>query len=86
MDRKISLYIVIPSLAKSINFLVPESMTVGTAKKLILRNLEKKGTLDYKNENVKLIFCSTGYALDDSRRIIDVGISDGSKLILCSQA
>lgn len=84
MDRKISLYIVIPDLAKSINYLVPESMSVGTAKKLILRSLRKKGLLERESEKVQLVFCSTGYALDDSKRLIDVGISDGSKLILCN--
>ncbi len=86
MDRKISLYIVIPNLAKSINYLVPESMAVGTSKKLIIRNLMKNGTIDCESKNTKLIFCSTGYALDDSKTIKDIGISDGSKLILYSQA
>ncbi len=86
MDRKISLYIVLPNLAKSINYLVPESMTVGTAKKLIIRNLMKNGTIDCNSQNTKFIFCSTGYLLDDCKTLKDIGISDGSKLILYSQA
>lgn len=82
MDRKISLYVIVPEASQETNYLAPEGMKVEVFKKLIGKNLLKNRIIKSESSTYDLILCSTGYALEEARTLYDYGISDGEKLIL----
>jgi len=72
----------IPGISNSFQFLIPESMMVGTAQNLICNILQKAG-YDLSNpEKYRLLCVSTGKLLSSTLKIKGSGIVNGTELLL----
>lgn len=82
MERKISLYILLPEQNKRINYLVPQSMLIGTMIKLVCKTLYKTDVLINHDSTYDLISVENGMFMPLNKSIHDSGITDGCELIL----
>ncbi len=82
MDKKISVYVLVPQKCEKINFLVPETMTIDVMKKLIFKLLCKSGYGDFVQENSTLMSCQGVSLMQGIDRLCDIGISDGYEFVL----
>ena len=82
MDKKVSVYVLVPQKCKKINFLVPETMTIDVMRLLILKLLSKSGYDDFVQESSVFISCCDGSLVQGDDRLCDAGISDGYEFVL----
>jgi len=82
MERKVSLYILLPEYNKRINYLVPQSMSIRTMVKLICKTLKKTGVPVDDHMNYSLISMATGMSLEMNKSVYAAGINDGYELLL----
>ena len=82
MERKISLYILIPEHNKRINYLVPQSMLLRTMVKLVCKTLKKTGVPIKHDAAYGLISIENGMFMSLDKSIYDSGITDGCELLL----
>lgn len=82
MERKISLYILLPELNKRINYLVPQSMLLRTMVKLVCKTLNKTGVPIKNDVTYGLVSIANGMFMSLDKSIYDSGITDGCELLL----
>lgn len=82
MERKVSLYVLLPEYNKRINFLVPQSMSIRTMLKLACRALLKTGVPIKKDVSYSLVSMANGKLISFDKSIYDAGITDGCELLL----
>ena len=82
MERKISLYILLPEYYKRFNYLVPQTMPGGTLLRLVCKSLKKSGLPVADDSEYRLICTSSGMLLPEDKSMYDAGITDGSELVL----
>lgn len=82
MAKKVSVYVIVPGYYEKFNFLVPETLAVTSAKKLICSLLEKTKQVQINLEAVRLLNTTTGLFVASSLSIQKAGISDGTELLL----
>ena len=82
MERKVSLYILLPEHNKRINYLVPQSMLMSTMVKLVCKTLHKTGIPIKDDVNYGLVSMANGMLMTLEKSIYDSGITDGCELLL----
>lgn len=82
MDEKVSVYVTVPGYYEKFNFLIPATMPVATAIKLICRLLKKTKQIPLDGKNAALLNLSTGLFLSASLTIQTAGLSNGTALLL----
>jgi len=82
MERKVSLYILLPEHNKRINYLVPQSMVMSTMVKLVCKTLHKTGVPIKDNVTYGLVSMANGMLMTLDKSIYDSGITDGCELLL----
>ena len=82
MERKVSLYILLPEHNKRINYLVPQSMVMSTMVKLVCKTLHKTGIPIKDNVTYGLVSMANGMLMTLDKSIYDSGITDGCELLL----
>lgn len=82
MERKVSLYILLPEYNKRINFLVPQSMSIRTMLKLVCRTLLKTGVPIKSDVTYSFVSMANGKLISFDKSIYDSGITDGCELLL----
>ena len=82
MERKVSLYILLPEHNKRINYLVPQSMLMSTMVKLVCKTLHKTGIPIKDDVNFGLVSMENGMLMTLEKSIYDSGITDGCELLL----
>ena len=82
MEKKISLYILLPEYHKRFNYLVPQTMLTETVIKLVCKSLKKLGFSVKEPSLCRLISTSNGMVLPASKSMYEAGVTDGNELIL----
>ena len=82
MERKISLYILLPEHNKRINYLVPQSMLLRTMVKLVCKTLKKTGVPIKHDVTYGLVSITNGMFMSLDKSVYDSGITDGCELLL----
>lgn len=80
--EKISISVKIPALDNTYDFLVPSNMSVRNVQNLIIRILNSEYGISDKSTDVMLIDTRDNLALRLECSFDQLGISDGSKLLL----
>jgi hypothetical protein len=80
--EKVFIEVVVPATGKKYEFIVPEVMKIGVAAELIAQAVqETEGVRPYK-DNFILCTCEDEKVLPSNSSFGNVGITDGTKLIL----
>ena len=82
MERKVSLYILLPEYNKRINYLVPQSMIISTMVKLMCRTFLKTGVPIKSDATYNLVSMTNGMMVPIDKSVYDSGINDGCELLL----
>lgn len=80
--EKISVAVNIPALGSTYNFIIPDSMSVQNAQHLMIRILSSEYGISERSDNVMLFDTNDGTALRLECSFVQLGISDGAKLLL----
>lgn len=79
---KISINVEIPALSSTYDFIVPSNMAIQDAQKLMIRILSSEYGISDNSKEVILIDKKDNSALRLECSFIQVGITDGAKLLL----
>lgn len=80
--EKISITVKIPALDNTYDFVIPNSMSVRNAQKLIIRILSSEYGISDNGNDVMLFDLTDNTALRLECSFAQLGISDGAKLLL----
>lgn len=79
---KISISIKVPALDNTYDFMVPDNMSVRNAQELIIKILHSEYGISNKSNDVMLFDMSDNKALRLDCSFAQLGISDGTKLMM----
>ena len=82
MTNKMSVTVSIPGIYNTFYFLIPEAMSVGTAKRLICSTLVKAGYSISDPNSYNLLCLSNGMFLSPELTVNSAGIANGTDLLL----
>lgn len=80
--EKISLSVKIPALGDTFDFIIPDTMSVADAQKLMIRILSAEYSICEKMTGIMLFDMEDGTALRTECSFAQMGIADGAKLIM----
>ena len=79
---KVFVEVVVPAVGKKYEFIVPEVMKIGAAAKLIAQAVQETEGIGSYRDNLVLCTCEDEKVLPSNSTFGNVGITDGTKLIL----
>jgi hypothetical protein len=82
LNEKVAVDVYAPATFKHYDFLIPITMTVGTAAKLLTQAVETQAQISIGRDNLMLGSLERKTLLDSSKTIFDAGVDEGSELIL----
>lgn len=82
MERKVSIYILLPEYHRRFNYLIPQTMLTETMTKLVCKSLKRLGFPILETSQYRLVCMSNGMLLPTGKSVYNVGITDGNELIL----